>query len=99
MEPVVVKEFKNRWYVIARDTTDNFIKHFGFDRISQLEITKTRLPGPIEFNADDFFQYSFGITTLSGKEPERIELSFNKLQGAYIKAVPLHQYTRSISRQ
>jgi predicted DNA-binding transcriptional regulator YafY len=39
VEPLALKEFKNRWYIIANDDKDNEIKTFALDRISELEIT------------------------------------------------------------
>lgn len=38
VEPYALKEFKNRWYVLAFDIKDNQVKSFALDRLSELEI-------------------------------------------------------------
>ena len=37
-EPYALKEFKNRWYVLAKDLKDKKVKSFALDRLSELEI-------------------------------------------------------------
>jgi predicted DNA-binding transcriptional regulator YafY len=39
VEPYALKEFKNRWYIMAKDSTGNNIKSFALDRLTNLEIT------------------------------------------------------------
>src|SRR6218665_3859895 len=38
-EPYALKEFKNRWYVLAKDCKDGEAKSFTLDRLANLEIT------------------------------------------------------------
>ena len=38
-EPYALKEFKTRWYVLAKDNGDSNIKSFALDRLTNLEIT------------------------------------------------------------
>jgi len=89
-EPYALKEFKNRWYVIAKDLGDGHVKCFGLDRLSGLDITNIKFEYPDDFNIDDMFRYSFGIITPNDKEPAEIVLSFDSHQGKYIKSLPLH---------
>ena len=43
VNPLLLKEFKNRWYILAIDSKDNKTKTFALDRLSGLEITKKHL--------------------------------------------------------
>jgi predicted DNA-binding transcriptional regulator YafY len=90
-EPFALKEFKNRWYILANDLKDNQIKSFGLDRLTDLEISKKRFQIPNDFDVNDHFKYCFGIITSNNRQPEEIILSFNPFQGKYIKALPLHE--------
>src|SRR5690606_6140821 len=36
VEPYALKEFKSRWYVLAKDHKDNNIKSFALDRLTNL---------------------------------------------------------------
>jgi predicted DNA-binding transcriptional regulator YafY len=96
-EPYALKEHKNRWYVIARDLKDCNIKTFALDRLSDLDITKTRYNTPLEFNVDDYFKHSFGIIRPETETPEDVLLAFEPHQGKYIKSLPLHESQEVIS--
>ena len=89
--PYALKEFRNRWYVLANDLKDNQIKSFALDRLSELNITKKKFRLPDDFNINEHYKYCFGIISPNGHKPEEIILSFDPFQGKYIKTLPLHE--------
>ncbi len=89
-EPYALKEFKNRWYILAKDCKDNNIKSFALDRLSNLEITKQHYQYPDNYNVEQNYRYCFGIISPNDEEPQNIILSFDPIQGKYIKKLPLH---------
>ncbi|HMQ00758.1 MAG TPA: WYL domain-containing protein [Cyclobacteriaceae bacterium] len=90
-EPYAVKEFKHRWYVIAKDSSDQQIKTFALDRLSNLDITNKPFEYPHTFNIEESYRYSFGIISPGTDKPEEVILSFDRYQGKYIKSLPLHE--------
>ncbi len=90
-EPYTLKEFKNRWYVLAKDLKDDNIKSFALDRLSSLEITPKKFKYPLNYNVEEHYKYCFGIISPNGQKPEEIILSFKPFQGKYLKTLPLHQ--------
>jgi predicted DNA-binding transcriptional regulator YafY len=90
-EPFALKEFKNRWYMVALDHKDLKIKTFALDRLTDLEITKRKFQHPQKFNVNTYFKHCFGIITADGEELLEIVLSFDPFQGKYIKSLPLHE--------
>jgi len=91
VEPLIMKEFKNRWYVLAKDKKDNQIKTFALDRLSNLEIVNIKFNYPKDFDAENSFKFCYGIISPNDDEPKDIVLSFEPLQGKYIKTLPLHE--------
>lgn len=91
LEPYALKEFKNRWYLLANevDGKDLFIKTFGLDRISDLEIS-TKPFSKQEIDVNEMFVNSFGIISTLGQKPENIILSFDYEQGKFVKSLPIH---------
>lgn len=89
VQPYVLKESKNRWYLIGLDTRNAQIRTFGLDRISDIEISKTKFLKPSKTRIQNLFQYSFGII-LEENKPEKIILRFSNFQANFIKALPLH---------
>jgi len=91
VEPYALKEFKNRWYLIARDVKDSYPKTFALDRMAELEVTKAKFDVPTSFDMNAMFRYCYGIITPKDEKPEEVILSFNVEQGKYIKSLPLHE--------
>lgn len=90
-EPYALKEFNDRWYLIAKDLKDGRIKTFGLDRITELDISTNRFTISTAFNLEEMFRYCFGIITPRDCDPEEIILSFIPEQGKYTKSLPLHE--------
>jgi hypothetical protein len=91
LEPYALKEFKNRWYLLANEQNgkDFFLKTFGLDRISELEIhTKSFKKQAVDI--DQLFVNSFGIISTLNQIPETIILSFDYEQGKFVKSLPIH---------
>jgi predicted DNA-binding transcriptional regulator YafY len=91
VEPYALKEFKSRWYLIAKDQNDSRVKTFGLDRIQELNITKKKFVPSENFNANDLYKDYFGIVNSSKDNAEEIILSFDNFNGKYIKSFPLHE--------
>lgn len=90
VEPYALKEFKNRWYIMAKDSKDNTIKSFALDRLTNLEITNQTYQYPDNYSIEQSYRYCFGIISPNDEEPQDIILSFDPFQGKYIKTLPLH---------
>ncbi|HRO06896.1 MAG TPA: WYL domain-containing protein [Ferruginibacter sp.] len=90
VEPYALKEFKNRWYIMAKDSKDNNIKSFALDRLTNLEITNQTYQYPDNYSIEQSYRYCFGIISPNDEEPQEIILSFDPFQGKYIKTLPLH---------
>ena len=94
--PYLLKEYRNRWYVIGKDADANKVKTFGLDRISDLSVREKVFVIDRKFNPETLFKYSFGIT--AGGEPQKIVLKFAPQEGRYVKAQPLHP-TQKITKE
>ena len=90
VEPYVLKEFRSRWYVMAKDTGDAMLKSFALDRLSNLEITKAHYLQANLSQVEENYKYCFGIISPNDEMPQEIVLSFTPLQGKFIKTLPLH---------
>ncbi len=89
--PYAMKEFKNRWYVIAKDVKDGQVKSFALDRLTTLEITNRKFEYPKDYDVEANYRFCFGIINPKNHEPQNILLSFDPFQGKYIKSLPLHE--------
>lgn len=96
VKPIAIKEARNRWYLIARDTSDEIVKNFGLDRMDGLRISNKKFKKITDFNPEEEFKYTFGIINGTGEKPEKIVLSFTPTEGRYVQSLPLHQSQKEI---
>lgn len=97
-EPLALKEFQSRWYLLARDLKDQSLKTFALDRISSLEVTRQKYKTDKGFKVNEYFRHCFGIIRPSTPEasPQAILLRFAPGKGKYIKSLPLHASQRVV---
>ncbi len=90
LEPYIVRESKNFWYIIGNGISkkEPKILTYALDRISGLQITD-QVFSDSNIDKKNFYKNVLGVTLAEGK-PEKLELSFTPLQGKYIKTMPIH---------
>lgn len=89
LEPLALKEFKQRWYLLGAAEEGENIRTFGLDRILKVKIQKAKFENN-NFNLNEFFKDYYGIMTNSNYEFAEVVLQFDSFQGKYIKSLPLH---------
>ncbi len=91
LEPLAFKEFKTRWYLIAKDRREDAekqIKNFELSRIKKVELTEQKFEEH-NFDIEQHFDKYFGIRT--DNDPyEEVILAVEPTHTKYLRAVPLH---------
>lgn len=88
--PLLLKEYRNRWYLISFDKAKNDIITYGLDRITQLEITEEEAQKPTDFNPENYFKYAVGITADNKSQPENVVFKADNVAAKYIDSQPFH---------
>lgn len=90
LEPYLIRESKNYWYVIGNGISkkDHKILTFALDRIGDLQITNDVFSDE-KIDKKNFYNNVLGVSIAEGK-PEKVVLSFLPVQGKYIKTMPIH---------
>ncbi len=89
IHPYFLQEHKNRWYLVCFEKGSKKFRTLGLDRIQTIVNQDSFFHPDSEFDPENYYKYSFGIGIYSG-EPIEIILSFESVQGRYIKAQPIH---------
>ena len=89
VHPYLLKEYRNRWYLIGKSELKNKVITFGLDRISNLQTLENLFTVDSSFNPDYFFQQSIGITVFDEK-PQEIIIKTNNILSKYLTSQPLH---------
>lgn len=100
VEPYFLKEFRNRWYIVAKDKKDNKTKTFALERIQKntlYSISGSLFDMPPNLKANTFFKDSFGIFRNGEKPLEEIEISvITSLKAKFLKTSKLHHSQRTL---
>lgn len=90
LHPYLLKEYRNRWYVVGLNPEREAVVIFGLDRIeSDIEVDTRLFVRNPDFDTHRYFEHSLGITSVQN-EPETIRLRFTPLSGRYVESQPWH---------
>lgn len=87
--PYLIKEHRNRWYIIGWSEEKGIYATYGLDRIEDLAVLSNTHKRRSDFNASTFFQYSTGIMEKKTK-PEEVILTIKNPISDLVILEPLH---------
>jgi predicted DNA-binding transcriptional regulator YafY len=88
--PLLLKEYRNRWYLISFDKNKEDIITYALDRISDLTVTEETQQKPMGFHPEDYFKYAVGITANNKSKPEKVVFKADNVAAKYIESQPFH---------
>ena len=95
VNPLCVKLFKRRWYVLCQVREDRK-RIFSLDRVKSLSVTDSTFLYPKDFMPADYFRDVFGIVAGTGGKIENIVIrTYAELPG-YLRSLPMHHSQREI---
>jgi len=90
INPVYLKQYNNRWFMIALLEKDGFVFLNAFDRIVNLVVLDTAIPRDITVDAEEYFDPIVGVSRPSDGEIEEIEIQLTPGTYPYVKTKPIH---------
>ena len=91
VHPYLLKEYRNRWYLLGWDPSKGGIRTFGCDRIVELEVLESsKFQVNALFHPQDYFAHALGITVLGKGTPEKVVFEADPLLAKYLASQPLH---------
>ncbi len=96
--PYLLKEFKNRWFLIGKRYDNNDLINLALDRIQDLSNSTGSFEESNSFSANEHFKHSIGVTVNSGLPIEEVLLRVGHKQAPYVLTKPLHWSQEERSR-
>ncbi|MCQ2183511.1 MAG: WYL domain-containing protein [Bacteroidales bacterium] len=93
LSPYVLKEHRNRWFVLGRTDSENYIKVLALDRIQALnENTDAVFIEDPSFDPEKYFKDIIGTTRFPGDKHQVTHFVFiaDQYTAPYIETKPLH---------
>ncbi len=91
--PLLLKQYRNRWYLISFDDSKQDYITYALDRIEDFEVSKEVAKKPIDFDPDNYFKHAVGITS-GNALPEIILLKVGTIASKYLDSLPIHPSQR-----
>lgn len=90
VHPYLLKEYRNRWFLLARDDNYNTLCNLALDRIRNIKPSKERFKENNLFDPNTYFNHLIGVTIPAGEMVNEIILKVKPSQVPYIKTKPIH---------
>lgn len=87
--PLLLKEYRNRWYLISYDCVKEGIITYALERMDNVEVSDVVSSESISFDNEKFFQNAIGIT-VNNSIPELVVFKADNVASKYIDSQPFH---------
>lgn len=87
--PLLLKQYRNRWYLVSYDLSKKDYITYSLDRMEGLELGLETMDRPRDFNPDNYFKHAIGITSGNDK-PVEVRLKVDSVAAKYLDSLPLH---------
>ncbi len=96
--PYLLKEYRNRWFVLGRKVANQPILTLALDRIDKIEVNdEVEYVEDKDFNPEQFYKDVIGVT-VNSMRPVNVHLFVNQQNAPYVLTKPLHHSQQLISK-
>lgn len=88
LHPLILKEFNNRWFLVGEKKGK--IINLALDRIEEISYDLDTPYTKTQFDADKYYQHTFGVTVLDEKHVQTILLKIDRSNAPYVLTKPFH---------
>lgn len=90
VDPLVLLEYRNRWYLAAWDNSDKRFKTFGLERLQEPQLSRHTVQTDRRPQFLALKQDALGVFISPDQEVAEVVLRIDSSMAPYIKTVPIH---------
>jgi len=90
VHPYLLKEHRNRWFLMGREGENMRLSIYALDRIKKIRNTNTTFIPNDLFDPQSYFDTLIGVSAEYNSKPELIEVKVFKQSAPYIITKPIH---------
>lgn len=98
MQPMLLKEHRNKWYIIGWVEARKDYLTFALERIQEIQTIEKKQKHRIDFNPDKFLQHSVGIME-ADTLPEKVVLKITAPYHKLLQLEPMHRSQKIIAQK
>lgn len=89
--PYLLKEYRNRWFVLGRRSAKEPLVNLALDRIQDIQTSKEDVYiENSDFDPEAHFKHVIGVTVDSGVRPVIVQLKIDRRNAPYVITKPFH---------
>ena len=96
--PYLLKEFRNRWFLIGKKSKGDTLMNLALDRILSIEKSSAVYQMKEDFDPQEYFRHVIGVSVSPNHEPEEIVLFVTHKHAPYVTTKPFHWSQEVIDR-
>lgn len=99
--PYLLKEYRNRWFLIGEKTTNRSpqVNIFALDRILSVNIANEYpFKKCVDFDPVHYFDDTIGVTRLISDKARRVVIKIDRQQAPYVESKPFHRSQKTEMR-
>jgi predicted DNA-binding transcriptional regulator YafY len=98
LHPYLLKEFRNRWFVLGKKSASEPLITLALDRIKDISIaTNVTYDENEDFDPETYYKDVIGVTVERNRRPQKIHLRVDRKTAPYVITKPLHSSQEVIS--
>jgi predicted DNA-binding transcriptional regulator YafY len=97
--PYLLKEYRNRWFVLGMTKKHKEICTLALDRILEVQLSKEPYRLHRGFDPQTYFSQIVGVTRNAGDAPIAVHFFADRYQASYIRTKPLHSSQQVIANR
>ncbi|MCV9386037.1 WYL domain-containing protein [Reichenbachiella ulvae] len=96
--PALLKEWRNRWFVLGKKRpSDNFMM-LALDRIEKLEVLEESVMDYSQYDLSNHFKDVIGATVNVGQEPQEVKILVYGKHVPYVLTKPMHHSQKVVEK-
>lgn len=96
VDPLLILEYRNRWYLAAWDLEEERFKTFGLERMQEPALTEVPISGERRSQFLALKEYALGVFVGPEDEVQRVVLHIQPRMAPYVRTVPIHSSQKTI---
>jgi len=96
--PYLLKEFRNRWFIIGKRNKNEGVMNLALDRIIALNKSKNSFLPDVTFDSETYYKDVIGVSVSPHLDPDPVLLYVNHKHAPYVLTKPFHHSQREVSR-
>jgi predicted DNA-binding transcriptional regulator YafY len=97
--PYLLKEYRNRWFVLGRRSSKEPMVTLALDRIKSIQVAlNVRYVDNGNFDANEYYKDVIGVTVNEGNRPQTVHLAIDRSNAPYVITKPFHHTQKVIEK-